>query len=158
MAAVSIVFLLTALPVLTSVLGNREDPVGYKIISVPFSTSSHEPEADKDSTSAAKDILTNKDLSRCPSDCFRPVGMAWDRDNRLYFSSDSTGEIFVLRKDGASNNDNGDGNGSSDNGDGNGSDQGGDDEDGVPGLHQFAPRSAVWAVTFAAVVVGMLLT
>lgn len=137
---------------------NREDPVGYKIISVNFSSSSHQPEADKDSTSAAKDILTNKDLSRCPSDCFRPVGLAWDSDNRLFFSSDSTGEIFVLRKDGASSNDNGGGSGSSDNGDGSGSDQGGDDEDGVPGLHQFAPRSAVWAVTFAAVVVGMLLT
>jgi hypothetical protein len=133
--------------------GNREEPVGYKIISLPFS-SSGQPTADKSSTSAANDILSNKDLSKCPQDCFRPVGLAWDKDGRLFFSSDSTGEIFVLRRDGDSSSGGNGGDGGS-----SGSDEGGDsgdDEDSVPGL--YSTRSAVWAVTFAAVVVGMLLT
>lgn len=138
---------------------NREDPVGYRIISIPFSDG--QPEADRDSTSAANDVLRNRDLSRCPDDCFRPVGLAWDAQDRLFFSSDSTGELFVLRRGGDSSDDgDGDDGGSSsgNDDDDDGGDSGGDDEDSVPGLYQFAPRSAAWAVTFAAVVVGMLLT
>ena len=35
--------------------------------------------------------------------CFRPVGVAFDAKGRLYMSSDSTGEIYVIeREDGGS--------------------------------------------------------
>ncbi|KAK0385176.1 hypothetical protein NLU13_7654 [Sarocladium strictum] len=131
---------------------NREDPVGYNIASVSFS--SGQPSANKSSTTAAKPILSNKDLSKCPDECFRPVGLAWDKEGRLFFSSDSTGEVFVLQKDSGSGGSGGGGG----NAGGSGNDQGadsGDDEDSVPGL--YSTRSAVWAVTFAAIVVGMLL-
>lgn len=47
---------------------------------------------------AVKAILSNKDLTQCPSKCFRPVGLAWDSKDRLWFSSDSTGELLVLLK------------------------------------------------------------
>ncbi len=31
-------------------------------------------------------------------DCFRPVGLTWDSKDRLWMSSDTTGEIYVLMK------------------------------------------------------------
>lgn len=56
------------------------------------------------------DVLSTKDLSQCPDNCFRPVGLAWDSKGRLWFSSDSTGEIFVMKNDGSGDNgDNSDG-------------------------------------------------
>lgn len=58
------------------------------------------------STTAAVDIVSNLDLSACPRGCFRPVGLAWDEQGRLYMSSDSTGEIYVVTKtDGSGVND-----------------------------------------------------
>ncbi|KAL1405958.1 hypothetical protein Q8F55_007640 [Vanrija albida] len=54
------------------------------------------PAESQASTNAVTDILRNADISGCPSKCFRPVGLAWDSTGRLWFASDSTGEIFVL--------------------------------------------------------------
>lgn len=135
--------------------GNRDEPVGYKISSIAFKDG--QPTAKSDSMSATKDILKTKDLSECPDRCFRPVGMAWDSKDRLFFSSDATGEIFVLQRSDNGGGGSG-GNGDDSNGSAGGEDDGGDSEDGVLGLMQVAPRSAGWAVTFAAVVVGLLLT
>ena len=87
--------------------GNRENPVGYKIASVAFKDG--QPTAAHDSTDAAKNVLHTEDLSQCPDNCFRPVGLAWDSKGRLWFSSDSTGEIFVMKNDGSSGGDGGDG-------------------------------------------------
>ncbi len=42
--------------------------------------------------------MTNPDMSKCPDKCFRPVGLAWDSAGRLWMSSDTTGEIYVLQK------------------------------------------------------------
>lgn len=75
---------------------DRDDPVGYKVASVAWSNG--EPKAASDSQDATVDILTNKDLSKCPDGCFRPAGLAIDSNQRLWFTSDATGEIFVLRK------------------------------------------------------------
>ena len=134
--------------------GNRDEPVGYKIVSVAFENG--QPSAPQSSRDAATDVLHTEDLSNCPDDCFRPVGLAWDGEDRLFFSSDTTGEIFVMQRDGSGNSGGGDDGG--DDGDADDGGDGGDDnEDGVAGLTQFAPRSAGWAVTFAAVVVGLLL-
>ena len=64
------------------------------------------PRAAANSTTAAVDIVSNSNLSACPSNCFRPVGLAWDAQGRLYMSSDSTGEIYVITKtDGSGVND-----------------------------------------------------
>lgn len=54
-------------------------------------------------------------MSKCPDDCFRPVGLAWDSKGRLWFSSDSTGEIYVLQHDGSSGDDGNSGDGGDDN-------------------------------------------
>ncbi|EUC41416.1 hypothetical protein COCMIDRAFT_29812 [Bipolaris oryzae ATCC 44560] len=77
---------------------NREDPTGYKLTLIPFNGAGS-PVAPSNSTTAAIDIVSNPDLSACPRSCFRPVGLAWDTKGRLYMSSDSTGEIFVVTKE-----------------------------------------------------------
>ncbi len=79
---------------------DRTHPVGYKLSVIPFANG--EPVAASDNKTAATDILTNADNSKCPSNCFRPVGMAFDQQGRLFMSSDATGEIYVVRKEQAS--------------------------------------------------------
>ncbi|PHH85622.1 hypothetical protein CDD83_152 [Cordyceps sp. RAO-2017] len=80
---------------------NRESPVGYRIAVVDFNNATGQPVAPRDSTDAAVDVLSAPDLTACPDGCFRPVGLAWDRSGRLWFTSDSTGEIFLLQQDAA---------------------------------------------------------
>jgi hypothetical protein len=46
--------------------------------------------------------MANADNSVCPDQCFRPVGLALDSKDRIFMSSDATGEIYVLAKTGAS--------------------------------------------------------
>jgi hypothetical protein len=74
--------------------------VGYKLSTIAFASGS--PVAASDSTTAAVDIMANADNSKCPDECFRPVGLALDSKNRVFMSSDSTGEIYVLVKTGPS--------------------------------------------------------
>lgn len=62
--------------------------------------SNGEPAAPSNSTTATTDIFTNSDVSVCPGNCFRPVGMAIDSVGRIFVSSDATGEIYVVVKDG----------------------------------------------------------
>lgn len=80
--------------------GDRSSPVGYKLASLSFSNG--EPTAPADSRDALVDVMTTPDLSVCPDKCFRPVGLAWDAKDRLFMSSDTTGEVFVLVRKGGS--------------------------------------------------------
>ncbi|EME49000.1 hypothetical protein DOTSEDRAFT_162972 [Dothistroma septosporum NZE10] len=78
---------------------DREDPTGYDLRVVEFANG--EPTAANTSREAAIPIMSNQDLTKCPDGCFRPVGLAWDRNGRLFMSSDSTGEIYMItRSDG----------------------------------------------------------
>lgn len=80
---------------------NRDNPAGYKVSVLEFENG--EPTQPSNSTTAAVDIVSNADNSKCPDSCFRPVGLAWDSQGRLFMSSDSTGEIYaILRADGNS--------------------------------------------------------
>lgn len=45
---------------------------------------------------SAKIIVGNQDNSRCPDKCLRPVGITFDKQGRLFFTSDASGEIYVL--------------------------------------------------------------
>ncbi|POR37344.1 Uncharacterized protein TPAR_02457, partial [Tolypocladium paradoxum] len=113
---------------------NRKSPVGYRIASIAFNKDKGEPVAARDSTTAAVDVLSTPDLGKCPDGCFRPVGLAWDAQGRLWASSDSTGEIFVLYQNGTT------------------------DGGGSGGPHALlADRAATWAVVLAAVVAGLFL-
>jgi hypothetical protein len=42
------------------------------------------------------DILTNADPSICPKHCFTPVGLFVDGQARIFMSSDTTGEVWVV--------------------------------------------------------------
>lgn len=75
---------------------DRTGAVGYKLSTLAFAHG--QPTAAPDSTNATADILSNADLSKCPDGCFRPVGLAWDSQGRLFMSSDATGEIYVLQQ------------------------------------------------------------
>jgi len=77
---------------------DRSLPAGYKVISVDFSNGS--PVAESTSMTAAQDIFSNPDTTVCPGSCFRPVGLALDGKGRLFVSSDSSGELYVLVKTG----------------------------------------------------------
>ncbi|KAM7208371.1 Soluble quinoprotein glucose/sorbosone dehydrogenase [Naviculisporaceae sp. PSN 640] len=80
---------------------NKKSPAGYRISAVPFDPSTGQPKASAQQShdaSAMIDIMTNPDNTVCPGDCFRPAGLAFDSAGRLWMSSDTTGEIFVLQK------------------------------------------------------------
>ncbi|KAL8719371.1 MAG: hypothetical protein Q9225_003628 [Loekoesia sp. 1 TL-2023] len=79
---------------------DRTNPVGYKLSVIPFANG--EPVPAPDNKTAAVDVLTNADNSKCPQNCFRPVGIAFDQQGRLFMSSDATGEIYVVVRDQAS--------------------------------------------------------
>ncbi|KIW26523.1 uncharacterized protein PV07_09610 [Cladophialophora immunda] len=76
---------------------DRDTPTGYKLSVVAFHGDG-QPVDDLQSTTAARDIFANADNSRCPNDCFRPVGMAIDARGRIFVSSDASGEIYLISK------------------------------------------------------------
>jgi glucose/arabinose dehydrogenase len=82
---------------------NKDSPDGYLLYAVGFSPSKGMPTEPADSTKAVIPIMSNVDNSKCPDGCFRPVGLAFDSKGRLFMSSDSTGEIYLITKtDGSS--------------------------------------------------------
>lgn len=75
---------------------DRDSPDGYQLFAVPWSGATGEPIAGSTSDTSWSPILSNPDLTKCPNSCFRPVGLAWDSKGRLFMTSDTTGEIFVI--------------------------------------------------------------
>jgi len=83
---------------------NRNPPQGYKVVSIPGSFSSSgqwAPTGPLSSRTGFSDVIKNPDEGRCNSGCFRPVGLAWNAGGyNLYVSSDTSGEVFLVRKAG----------------------------------------------------------
>ncbi|KAK4219826.1 hypothetical protein QBC37DRAFT_271623 [Rhypophila decipiens] len=104
---------------------NRDDPAGYMLSVIAFANG--EPTEPRTSITAAVPILSNQDPSACPGNCFRPVGLAFDSQERLFMTSDSTGEIYVVVRTSA------DGSGVPSN-NGGSSDQGGGNNGGGGGI------------------------
>ena len=76
---------------------NRELPVGYKVSALAFANGS--PVAGSNSRTAAVDIMTNPNTSSCADAvCFRPTGLVLDSHQRIFMTSDATGEIWVIRR------------------------------------------------------------
>ncbi|KAF4344055.1 l-sorbosone dehydrogenase [Fusarium beomiforme] len=75
----------------------RLPPVGFHVLYVPFENGRPRSEpAESRYRNATSFIIRNKRIKDCPDDCFRPVGLVRDSKDRLFFSSDYTGEVFVL--------------------------------------------------------------
>ncbi|KAJ3498164.1 hypothetical protein NLJ89_g10254 [Agrocybe chaxingu] len=90
---------------------DRTPGAGYKVVAVPGSfslTGEWSPNIELVETveTSFTDILKNDDDLECnaatsgsPAGCFRPVGLEFTlTGQRLYISSDTTGEIFLLQK------------------------------------------------------------
>ncbi|KAI2605629.1 hypothetical protein GGR54DRAFT_443322 [Hypoxylon sp. NC1633] len=78
---------------------DRDPPTGYKLIAVPFTRDggTHAPVAPATSRSGYIDVFYPPDEGKCSSSsCARPVGLAFDADGRLYMTSDTSGEVFML--------------------------------------------------------------
>lgn len=76
-------------------------PVGYTLSTIPFRDGV--PVPPPTSRDALTHIMQNPNTTACPDKCFRPVGLAWDTVSagtaaspRLFMTSDSTGEVYVL--------------------------------------------------------------
>jgi hypothetical protein len=76
---------------------DRTVPIGYKVSRTDFANG--EPIAAANSKTSSTDIFANADNSVCPKNCFRPVGIAFDEQGRMFVSSDATGEIYVVVKE-----------------------------------------------------------
>jgi len=78
---------------------NRHTPVGYSVAEIPFHRVSGdrlEPRAPSIARDGYRNIFWPRDLTVCESRCFRPVGVAFDREGRLFVSSDTPAEIMVV--------------------------------------------------------------
>ncbi|CAE6493656.1 unnamed protein product [Rhizoctonia solani] len=78
---------------------NRQPATGYKVVRIPWNNGT--PVASTDSRNGYETVIGAPDLSRCPNGCIRPVGLVFDRLGRLFVSSDTTGEIFVVESSNA---------------------------------------------------------
>lgn len=83
---------------------NRNPPVGFKVIKVPFDQgdAGFGPAAVGNATEVWEDVLWNESVDKCSTtSCFRPVGMAVDGRGRIYVSSDSPaeGEMVLLERE-----------------------------------------------------------
>ena len=73
---------------------NRSPPDGYRLGRIEFSGG--QPTAVVSDKEAVTYVVQNQDNTQCPNNCFRPVGLAFDTKGRLFMTSDSTGELFVI--------------------------------------------------------------
>ncbi|KAF2869417.1 hypothetical protein BDV95DRAFT_99165 [Massariosphaeria phaeospora] len=89
---------------------NRSPTTGFKVVQVAIqkgADGNYTPVAPLTSTTGAVDIFWNPAVEKCQgngpsfsSGCFRPAGLAFDKQARLYMTSDisSNGELWVLGK------------------------------------------------------------
>lgn len=80
---------------------DRTDPSGYKVSLISFANG--EPVAPAKSNTSYTDIFANANNTVCPGNCFRPVGLVFDSQGRMFVSSDASGEIYVVTKDETAN-------------------------------------------------------
>jgi glucose/arabinose dehydrogenase len=83
---------------------NKNNPYGFRVVTIPFTTNTsgeYEPVAAANSQTGYQDILWDTQSACDMFKCFRPSGIAWDRDHtRLYVASDNLqqGELYILSK------------------------------------------------------------
>ncbi|CAG8977622.1 hypothetical protein HYALB_00011725 [Hymenoscyphus albidus] len=74
---------------------DRNPPDGYRLDRVDFVNG--DPKELSTSTAGGVHVMSNPNGASCPNSCFRPAGLAWDSKDRLFMSSDTTGEIFIFK-------------------------------------------------------------
>lgn len=89
---------------------NRSPTTGFKLVVVPFTKGTdglYKPIAPSTSNTGYTDVMSNPDVTKCAgngpsfsSGCFRPAGLLFDSEGRLYMTSDTTSqaELWILGK------------------------------------------------------------
>lgn len=75
---------------------NRSPPDGYRLSKIAFNPATGMPTEPSTSTTAAINVMSNPNNGNCPTRCFRPVDVAFDSKNRLFMTSDSTNEVWII--------------------------------------------------------------
>lgn len=73
---------------------NRQPADGFRLSRVDFADGF--PTASKTASDAEKQVMWNANTAQCPQSCFRPVGLAFDAQGRLFMTSDQSGELYVV--------------------------------------------------------------
>ncbi|KAK4124554.1 soluble quino protein glucose dehydrogenase [Parathielavia appendiculata] len=73
---------------------NRNPADGYRVMRVDFANG--QPVHAVTSKTAQIPVMENGNIGGCPNNCFRPVGLDFDQRGRLFVSSDTSGEIYVI--------------------------------------------------------------
>ncbi|KAL2194962.1 soluble quino protein glucose/sorbosone dehydrogenase [Corynascus similis CBS 632.67] len=74
---------------------NRNPADGYRVMRVDFGPDG-QPVQPVTSKTAQVPVFENSQLANCPMSCFRPAGLAFDQKGRLFVSSDTSGDIYVI--------------------------------------------------------------
>ncbi|KAF2019529.1 soluble quino protein glucose dehydrogenase [Aaosphaeria arxii CBS 175.79] len=75
---------------------NRQPPDGYRLSKVSIDPATGMPTEPSTSSTAAINVMSNPSNGNCPSKCFRPVDLAFDAKGRLFMTSDSSNEVWVI--------------------------------------------------------------
>ena len=74
---------------------DRSPADGYRLDRVDF-LATGQPSQPSNSTESGTHVMFNSAGSDCSAGCFRPAGLAFDSKDRLFMTSDATGEIFMV--------------------------------------------------------------
>ncbi|QRV83074.1 L-sorbosone dehydrogenase [Ceratobasidium sp. AG-Ba] len=80
---------------------NRDPPSGYAVIRIPFKKDGSGPVAPSNSKTGYEKLVWMPDTTRCPDECIRPVGVAFDQASRMFVTSDDSNEILIVESAGA---------------------------------------------------------
>ncbi|KAF2640048.1 soluble quino protein glucose dehydrogenase [Massarina eburnea CBS 473.64] len=75
---------------------NKSPPDGYRLSKINIDPATGMPTEPSSSKTAAINVMTNPSNGNCPSRCFRPVDLAFDAKGRLFMTSDSSNEVWVI--------------------------------------------------------------
>jgi glucose/arabinose dehydrogenase len=74
---------------------NRNPPDGYRLSRIDFGADG-QPKEPSTSTTAEVRVMWNANNANCPNRCFRPCGLAFDGKERLFMTSDTSNELWVV--------------------------------------------------------------
>ncbi|KAJ4296485.1 hypothetical protein N0V90_006530 [Kalmusia sp. IMI 367209] len=75
---------------------DKSPPDGFRVSRVAFNPQTGMPVEAVTNPAAAQNIMYNANNNNCPNSCFRPVGLAWSPSGKLFLTSDTTNEIWVI--------------------------------------------------------------
>lgn len=78
------------------VIKNRSPPDGYRLSKINVDPATGMPTEPSTSNTAAINVMSNPNNGNCPSRCFRPVDLAFDGKGRLFMTTDSSNEVWVI--------------------------------------------------------------